>query len=108
MRTVTSLIHGGSTASGIKHANCLQGSNVFVSQLRASVLHSYRKALRVLMLFPSSLNKHRHKGAGKHFQQFILTVSHALLGVELSKYTSLRPWVAFVTYQEINNFPDEY
>lgn len=58
------------------------------------------------MLFPSSLNKHRHKGA--HFQQFILTVSHALLGVELSKYTSLRPWVAFVTYQEINNFPDEY
>lgn len=60
------------------------------------------------MLFPSSLNKHGHKGAGKHFQQFILTVSHALLGVELSKYTSLRPWVAFVTYQEINNFPDEY
>lgn len=59
------------------------------------------------MLFPGSLNKHRYKGVGKQFQQFIVTVSHALLGVELCKYTSLRPWVSFVTCQEINNIPDE-
>ena len=75
----------------------------YLYQLKASVAGFYGKALEVLTSFPSFLNKHRHKGVGKRFQQFLLPMSHTLLGLELCKYTSLSPWVAFTTNQEIFN-----